>query len=93
MAIQFESVLKQAEGVNATGIPVPEDVVAQLGKKNAKVNASVRKAGSGGEWFSYPISIGSRGGVYLLSFSGANRAASGLVAGDPLEVIVELVAS
>ena len=92
MTIEFTSYLKQAEGVNATGIPVPADVVAQLGKKNAKVTASVRKAESDGEWFTYPIAIGSRGGEFLLSFSGANRAASGLVAGDPLEVTVELVA-
>lgn len=93
MAITFESFLKQAEGVNATGIPVPADVVAQLGAKNAKVTASVRKAGSDGEWFSYPIAIGSRGGEHLLSFSGAFRKETGLVAGDPLEVSIEPVAS
>jgi hypothetical protein len=91
MAIEFTSVLKQAEGVNATGIPVPDDVVAGLGgAKNAKVLVKVRKARSGADWFEYPISIGSRGGVYLLSFSGALRTASGLVAGDPLEVLIEL---
>ena len=94
MAIEFRSELKQAEGVNATGIPVPEDVVTRLGgAKNAKVTASVRKAGTSDDWYSYPISIGSRGGVSLLSFSGAHRQASGLVAGDPLEVSVELLTS
>jgi hypothetical protein len=91
MAIEFSSVLKQAEGVNATGIPVPDDVVSGLGgAKNAKVLVKVRKTGSGNDWFSYPISIASRGGVFLLSFSGALRAASGLVAGDPLDVTIEL---
>ena len=91
MAIEFDSVLKQAEGVNATGIVVPDDVVTGLGgAKNAKVNVKVRKAGSGGAWFEYTISIGSRGGQYLLSFSGALRKESGLAAGDPLEVSLSL---
>lgn len=91
MAIEFTSFLKQAEGVNATGIPVPNEVVTGLGgAKNARVLVRVRKTGSGDDWFSYPIAIGSRGGEYLLSFSGALRAASGLIAGDPLDVGIEL---
>ncbi len=90
MAIEFDSVLKQAEGVNATGIPVPDSVVTDLGgAKNASVNVRVRKAGTDGDWYEYRVSIGNRGG-YILSFSGAHRAASGLVAGDPLEVSVAL---
>lgn len=91
MAIEFTSVLRQAEGMTATGIPVPDDVVARLGgAKNAAVVATVRKAGSDGDWFSYSISLASRNGGYIMSFSSANRAASGLVAGDPLEVSIEL---
>jgi hypothetical protein len=35
------------------------------------------------------VSIGNRGG-YILSFSADHRKASGLVAGDPLDVSVEL---
>jgi hypothetical protein len=90
MAIEFSSILKQAEGVNATGIPVPDSVVTDLGgAKNASVNVRVRKTGTGADWYEYRISIGNRGG-YILSFSGAHRAASGLVAGDPLDVGVEL---
>ena len=89
MAFEFESTLKQAEGVKATGIPVPADVVSQLPAKNAKVNASVRRVGSDGAWFDFTISIGSRGGEYLLSFSGAYRAESGLVAGDRIDVRLE----
>jgi hypothetical protein len=93
MAIEFESVLKQAEGVNATGIPVPDHVVAGLGgAKNASVDVKVRKTGSGGNWYEYRVSIGNRGG-YILSFSGAHRTASGLVAGDPLDVSVELASA
>jgi hypothetical protein len=91
MAIEFTSVLLQAEGMSATGIPVPDDVVEKLGgAKNAAVSVGVRKSGSGTEWFRYPISIATRNGGYIMSFSSANRAASGLVAGDPLEITVEL---
>ena len=90
MAIEFASMLKQAEGVNATGIPVPDQVVIDLGgAKNASVDVRVRKTGSGADWYEYRIAIGNRGG-YILSFSGAHRTASGLVAGDPLDVSVEL---
>ena len=91
MAIEFSSVLQQAEGMTATGIPVPDDVVTQLGgAKNAAVKVGVRKAGSGAEWYSYPISLASRNGSYIMSFSSANRTASGLAAGDALEVTIEL---
>ena len=90
MAIEFAGVLKQAEGVNATGIPVPDAVVAELGStKNPPVTVRARKAGSTGDWYTYRVSVGNRGG-YILSFSAANRASSGLVAGDQLEVTIEL---
>ena len=91
MAVEFRSVLLQAEGMTATGIPVPDDAVTQLGgAKNAAVSVAVRKHDSGDEWYRYAISIATRNGGYIMSFSGANRAASGLAAGDPLDVIVEL---
>jgi hypothetical protein len=91
MTIEFSSILQQAEGMTATGIPVPDDVVAELGgAKNAAVRTSVRKAGSGEDWYTYPISLASRNGAYIMSFSSANRAASGLVAGDSLDVAIEL---
>jgi Bacteriocin-protection, YdeI or OmpD-Associated/Domain of unknown function (DUF1905) len=91
MTIPFESVLKQAEGMLATGIPVPDSVVAELGgPKNAPVTVMVRKSGSTADWFTYRISLSTRDGGYVMSFSSANRAASGLVAGDPLEVQLEL---
>ncbi len=50
MAIEFESVLKQAEGVNATGIVVPDAVVEELGAgKKPRVEVKVRKRGAGGD--------------------------------------------
>ncbi len=90
MAIEFSSILMQAEGMTATGIPIPEDVVAKLGgAKNAAIALRVRKAGSADDWYEYRSSIATRGG-YIVGFSSASRAASGLVAGDALEVSVEL---
>jgi hypothetical protein len=90
MTIEFSSILTQAEGMAATGIPVPDEVVAKLGgAKNAAVVMRVRKAGTAGDWHEYRSSIATRGG-YIVGFSAASRTASGLVAGDPLEVSIEL---
>jgi hypothetical protein len=90
MAIEFSSVLKQADGMKATGIPIPDSVVGELGgAKNASLDIQVRKTGSGTGWYEYRVSIGNRGG-YILSFSADHRKASGLVAGDPLDVTVAL---
>jgi hypothetical protein len=90
MAIEFNSTLTQAEGMTATGIPVPGSVVAELAAgKNPPVTVRVRRSGSTGDWYTYRISIATRGGAPIMSFSAANRSASGLVAGDPLDVTVE----
>lgn len=32
MAIEFSSILKQAEGMKATGGPIPDSVVVELGR-------------------------------------------------------------
>ena len=91
MAIEFVSVLVQAEGMTATGIPVPDEVVAELAAgKNPPVTVEARKADSDAAWYAYRISIATRNGGYIMSFSSANRAASGFVAGDKLEVRVAL---
>ena len=90
MAIEFTGVLKQAEGMKATGIPIPDSVVAELGgAKNASLDIRVRKRGEGTDWYEFRTSIGNRGG-YILSFSADHRKASGLVAGDQLDVTVAL---
>jgi hypothetical protein len=90
MAIEFTSVLTQAPGMNATGIPVPESVVVELGAgKNPPVTVRVRKSGSDDAWYTYRISIATRDDRPIMSFSSANRTASALVAGDELDVTVE----
>jgi hypothetical protein len=91
MAITFTSVIVQAAGMTATGIPVPDAVVAQLGAgKNPPVTVSLRPSGSDTEWYSYRISIATRDGQYIMSFSSAHRAASGLGADDEIDVSLEL---
>jgi hypothetical protein len=91
MAIPFTSVILQAEGMKATGVPVPESVVAELGSaKNPPVTVLLRSAGSTGDWYTYRTSIATRNGSYIMSFSSASRDASGLGAGDEVEVTVEL---
>lgn len=91
MASEFVSVLTQAEGMSATGIPVPSEVVAALDAgKNPPVTVEVRKAGSAADWYAYRVSIATRNGEYIVSFSSANRTASGLVAGDQLDVRITL---
>jgi hypothetical protein len=91
MAISFASVIVQAEGMTATGIPVPDAVVAGLGAgKNPPVTVSLRPADSDAEWYSYRISVATHDGQYIMSFSSAHRAASGLAAGDEIDVSLEL---
>lgn len=91
MAISFTSVIVQAEGMTATGIPVPDAVVAELDAgKNPPVTVSLRAAGSSGDWYSCRISLATRDGRPIMSFSSAHRAASGLGAGDDVEVRLEV---
>ncbi|MCU1406408.1 MAG: hypothetical protein JWQ43_2711 [Glaciihabitans sp.] len=74
--------------MNATGLPVPNDVVASLGStKNPAVKVTIRRDGTD---YSYASSIASRGGSYLISLSAAHRTATGIAAGDELEVTLEL---
>jgi len=71
-------------GKTATGIEVPDDVVARLGGgRRPAVSVTVRG-------HTYASTVGVMGGRSMLPLSAENRAAAGLAAGD--EVEVELVA-
>ncbi|MBM7775346.1 hypothetical protein JOD54_005550 [Actinokineospora baliensis] len=71
-------------GKNATGLPVPEDVVAALStKKRVPVKITI-----GGH--SYRTTVGPYGGKYMVPLSAENRAAAGVAAGDDVEVDIEL---
>ena len=71
-------------GKTATGLPVPADVIEQLGAGRApKVRVTV-----GGH--SYRSTIGVRGGQFLIPLSAEHRSAAGVAAGDEVDVDIEL---
>jgi len=84
MAVTYTgTVLKDAE-VNATGIEVPEEVVAALGKgRNPRVKITLND-------YSYRGVVQTSSGRLMLSLSAANREAAGLEAGDKVKVTLEL---
>ncbi len=70
--------------MNATGIPVPDDVVAQLGgSKKPAVTVTI------GDYI-YRTTVASMYGGFIFPLSSEHRAAAGLSAGDPVEVTLEL---
>jgi hypothetical protein len=74
----------QLDGKTATGIPVPEEVVAALG--SSRRPAVVVTIGD----FSYRTTVGSMGGTYKVPVSADNRKKAGIAAGDEIEVGIEL---
>lgn len=71
-------------GKSATGIVVPPEVVEGLGSsKKPKVTVTING-------FSYPSSIASMGGRFLIPVSAEVRAGAGVSAGDVVDVDVEL---
>jgi hypothetical protein len=65
---------------NNTGIPVPEDVVQQLGRgKRPAVLVNVNG-------YEYRSTVAVMGGQFLIGLSAAHRAATGLKGGDPISV-------
>jgi len=76
--VTFETTLL-ASG-NNTGIPVPDDVVQQLGRgKRPAVLVNVNG-------YAYRSTVAVMGGRYLIGVSAAVRAATGLKGGDPITV-------
>jgi hypothetical protein len=81
--MKFRTTIR-ASGKTATGIPVPDWVVQELGAgKRPPVTVTV-----GGH--TYRSSIASMGGAFMISLSAENRARSGVAAGEEVEVEVEL---
>jgi hypothetical protein len=71
-------------GKTATGIPVPEEVVAALG--DSRRPAVLVLVGG----HRYRTTIARMGGRYLIPLSAENRQAAGVAAGDQVRVTVEL---
>lgn len=71
-------------GKAATGFEVPADVVAALGSgKRPAVRVTI------GE-HTYRSTVAPMGGVFLIGVSAENRLAAHVVAGDEIDVIIEL---
>ena len=84
MTVTFRSYVKQAPGMKATGIPVPDSAVADLGgSKRPAVKVTIGD-------YSYRTTVSAMDGEYIFPLSSEHRAASGLVAGDAVDVVLEL---
>jgi hypothetical protein len=84
MKVTFTTTVLQAEGMNATGLRVPAEVVAQLSNKK-RPPVVVQLKG-----YTYRSTISPSGDVFMLSLSKENREAAGVGAGDEVEVTLEL---
>lgn len=72
-------------GRTSTGIPVPAEVVEELGAgKRPPVRVTID------DRYTYRSSVAPRGGEYLVSLSAEHREAAGVVAGDEVRVHLEL---
>jgi Bacteriocin-protection, YdeI or OmpD-Associated/Domain of unknown function (DUF1905) len=80
--LRFRTIIELG-GNGATGLQVPDDVVAALGSgKRPAVRVSV-----GGH--TYRTTVASRGGRFLVPLSAENRAAAGVAAGDEVDVEIQ----
>lgn len=75
----------QLHGKNATGIEIPPEVIQELGS-GKKPAVTVTLDGS----YTYRSTVATMGGVHLVGVSAEHRAASGVAAGDEVEVTLEL---
>jgi hypothetical protein len=69
-------------GKTATGLPIPADIVAQLGSKRPPVVVTV--AG-----YSYRTTVAPMGGEFFVPLSAEHRVNAGVAAGDDVEVDIE----
>ncbi|MEO8610347.1 MAG: YdeI/OmpD-associated family protein [Chloroflexota bacterium] len=82
MKATFKTKLKIAG--NNTGIEVPPEIIAELGSsKKPPVIVTVNA-------YTYSSTVAVMGGKFMISFSKANRDASGIKGGDPIDVTLEL---
>jgi hypothetical protein len=82
--MKFKTTLKQAEGSTATGIVIPDEVIAALGGGK---KPPVKMAVNG---YRYRSTVATVDGKFMVGFSADHRAASGFRGGDPIEVEIEV---
>ena len=81
--MRFRATIEQS-GKTATGIRVPDDVVAGLGAgKRPAVRVTIRG-------HTYRSTVASMGGAFMVGVSAENRATTGVVGGDEVDVDIEL---
>jgi hypothetical protein len=81
---KFRTSILQAEGMNATGIVVPDEVVEKLGAgKKPKVAVTLKG-------YTYRSTVAVMGGKYMLPLAKEHRDAAGVKANDKVEVTLEL---
>jgi hypothetical protein len=74
----------EGSGKTATGIRIPDDVVAGFGAgKRPPVRVTI-----GGHTYRSTVAV--MGGVFMVGVSAENRAAAGVAAGDEVDVDIEL---
>lgn len=81
---KFKTAVMQAEGMNATGIVVPDEIVEKLAAgKKPKVSVAI-------QGYTYRSTIAVMGGKFMLPLAKEHRYAAGVKAGDKVEVSLEL---
>jgi hypothetical protein len=81
--MKFRTTIKQSDGT-ATGIEIPDEVVAALGAgKKPPVKMTVNG-------YSYRSTVATIDGKFMVGFSADHRASSGLKGGDDVDVEIEL---
>jgi hypothetical protein len=81
---KFKTTIMLAEDMNATGIVVPDDVVAKLGQgKKPKVVVSLKG-------YSYRSTVAVMGGKFMLPLAKEHRDKAGVKGGDKVEVTLEV---
>ena len=84
MAHKFTTTIQQAEGLDATGISVPPEVIAALGSgKRPKVTITLNG-------YTYRSTVAPYGDVYMLPLNKEHRSAAGVKAGDEVEITLAL---
>jgi uncharacterized protein YdeI (YjbR/CyaY-like superfamily) len=82
--MRFRTTLKQAEGSTATGIVIPDEILAAL---DAGKKPPVKLTVNG---YAYRSTVATVNGASMVGFSADHRASSGLKGGDPIDVDIEL---
>ena len=84
MPATFSTDVRQEEGMNATGLQVPADVVTALNSgKRPKVIVTVNG-------YTYRSTVAAYGDVFMLPLSKEHREAAGVQAGDEVQVTLAL---